>query len=519
MGTGIDKASVLAERYKENRGPLTAVLMGQPVQDKQLDAYSALRAMQILKETDRMALAQQARGFSGEQPSLAETAVMPDPQVAMMGAPVMRQQPQQAPVASQVMQAASGGLASMPTSDDDYCDGGIVAFASGGRPSSADYLKEAFANIPQPTSMEEREAGMTAQRDYVDKLYAPDRLAPFLEDIAKERQNLNAQDDKSLGYALLAASQAASAKPSTGRGLGALVPGLAAAGAAFGSEMQKFDKEKRDANRALRQSEMTLASAQQARDDGKTKEAISLFDKYDTQKQNSQKMLAEVNMKGAEIEKLKSDLARKTNREVFIDIQEVSKPDHDAQLVSESIALQLEKRVAFRRAMRKAVDNAKRLGCKGIKVRVSGRLNGAEIARSEWYLDGQLPLHTLRADVDYGFSEAFTTYGVIGVKVWIYKGEILGDFRKGNEPEPRRAPRRERGDRPERGGDRGERGGGRSADGRPPQLIAGGPPVQSAPPVVEPVTNRPIAPPMAPVQPSWKSESAPESGGEPDQKQ
>jgi len=303
MGTGIDKASVLAERYKENRGPLTAVLMGQPVQDKQLDAYSALRAMQILKETDRMALAQQARGFSGEQPSLAETAVMPDPQVAMMGAPVMRQQPQQAPVAPQVMQAASGGLASMPTSDDDYCDGGIVAFASGGRPSSADYLKEAFANIPQPTSMEEREAGMTAQRDYVDKLYAPDRLAPFLEDIAKERQNLNAQDDKSLGYALLAASQAASAKPSTGRGLGALVPGLAAAGAAFGSEMQKFEKEERDANRALRQSEMTLASAQQARDDGKTKEAISLFDKYDTQKQNSQKMLAEVNMKGAEIEK------------------------------------------------------------------------------------------------------------------------------------------------------------------------------------------------------------------------
>jgi small subunit ribosomal protein S3 len=226
-----------------------------------------------------------------------------------------------------------------------------------------------------------------------------------------------------------------------------------------------------------------------------------------------------IGRKGAEIEKLKSDLARKTNREVFIDIQEVSKPDHDAQLVSESIALQLEKRVAFRRAMRKAVDNAKRLGCKGIKVRVSGRLNGAEIARSEWYLDGQLPLHTLRADVDYGFSEAFTTYGVIGVKVWIYKGEILGDFRKGNEPEPRRAPRRERGDRPERGGDRGERGGGRSADGRPPQLIAGGPPVQSAPPVVEPVTNRPIAPPMAPVQPSWKSESAPESGGEPDQKQ
>ena len=101
------------------------------------------------------------------------------------------------------------------------------------------------------------------------------------------------------------------------------------------------------------------------------------------------------------------------------------KPELDAQLVSESIALQLEKRVAFRRAMRKAVDSALRFGCKGIKVRVSGRLNGAEIARSEWYLQGQLPLHTLRADIDYGFAEAHTTYGVIGIKTWMYKGEIL----------------------------------------------------------------------------------------------
>ena len=101
------------------------------------------------------------------------------------------------------------------------------------------------------------------------------------------------------------------------------------------------------------------------------------------------------------------------------------KPELDAQLVSESIALQLEKRVGFRRAMRKSVDSALRFGCKGIKVRVSGRLNGNEIARSEWYLQGRLPLHTLRADIEYGFSEARTTYGVIGVKCWIYKGEIL----------------------------------------------------------------------------------------------
>jgi len=132
-----------------------------------------------------------------------------------------------------------------------------------------------------------------------------------------------------------------------------------------------------------------------------------------------------IGRKGAEIEKLKTDLAKKTKREVFIDIQEVHKPELDAQLVAESIALQLEKRVAFRRAMRKAVDSALRFGCKGIKVRVSGRLNGAEIARSEWYLQGQLPLHTLRADVDYGFAQAYTTYGVIGVKTWIFRGEVL----------------------------------------------------------------------------------------------
>jgi len=147
-----------------------------------------------------------------------------------------------------------------------------------------------------------------------------------------------------------------------------------------------------------------------------------------------------IGRKGAEIEKLKQDMAKKTKREVFIDIQEVHKPELDAQLVSESIGLQLEKRVAFRRAMRKAVESALRFGARGIKVRVSGRLNGAEIARSEWSLDGQLPLHTLRADIDYGFSEAFTTYGAIGVKVWLYKGERLAP-RIGRE-EDYRTPRR-----------------------------------------------------------------------------
>ena len=130
-----------------------------------------------------------------------------------------------------------------------------------------------------------------------------------------------------------------------------------------------------------------------------------------------------IGRKGAEIDKLKQDVQKRTKREVHIDIQEVHRPELDATLVAESIALQLEKRVAFRRAMRKAVDSALRFGCKGIKVRVAGRLNGAEIARKEWYLQGRLPLQTLRADIDYGTAEANTTYGVIGVKCWVYQGE------------------------------------------------------------------------------------------------
>ena len=144
-----------------------------------------------------------------------------------------------------------------------------------------------------------------------------------------------------------------------------------------------------------------------------------------------------IGRKGAEIDKLKADLQKQTGREVFVDILEVHKPELDAQLVSEAIALQLEKRVGFRRAMRKSVDSALRFGCKGIKVRESGRLNGNEIARSEWYLQGRLPLHTLRADIDYGFSEAHTTYGKIGVKTWVYKGEILPTKRR--EPQAAKA--------------------------------------------------------------------------------
>ena len=130
-----------------------------------------------------------------------------------------------------------------------------------------------------------------------------------------------------------------------------------------------------------------------------------------------------IGKKGAEVDKLRDEIHKKTGRDVFVDIQEIEKPELDAQLVAESIALQLEKRVAFRRAMRKAVESALRFGAKGIRVRTAGRLGGAEIARSEWYLEGRLPLHTLRADIEYGFAEAHTTYGRIGVKTWIYRGE------------------------------------------------------------------------------------------------
>jgi small subunit ribosomal protein S3 len=133
-----------------------------------------------------------------------------------------------------------------------------------------------------------------------------------------------------------------------------------------------------------------------------------------------------IGRKGAEIDRLRQELQKRTGREVLpINIQEVHRPELNAQLVAESICLQLEKRVAFRRAMRKAVDSALRFGCKGIKVRCAGRLNGAEIARTEWYLQGRLPLHTLRADIDYGLAEAMTTYGIIGVKCWVFNGEIL----------------------------------------------------------------------------------------------
>jgi len=132
-----------------------------------------------------------------------------------------------------------------------------------------------------------------------------------------------------------------------------------------------------------------------------------------------------IGKKGAEIEKLKSELGKLTQKETFINIHEVRRPDLDAQLVAENVALQLERRVAFRRAMKEAVSRGMRMGAQGIKVHCSGRIGGAEIARSEWYREGRVPLHTLRADISYGLAEAKTTYGVIGVKVWVFRGEIL----------------------------------------------------------------------------------------------
>jgi small subunit ribosomal protein S3 len=131
-----------------------------------------------------------------------------------------------------------------------------------------------------------------------------------------------------------------------------------------------------------------------------------------------------IGKKGADIEKLRKELSEMTEGDVHLNIVEIRKPETDAQLVAENIAQQLERRIAFRRAMKRSMQSAVRLGAKGVRINVSGRLGGAEIARMEWYREGRVPLHTLRADIDYGFAEAHTTYGIIGVKTWVYRGDI-----------------------------------------------------------------------------------------------
>ena len=149
-----------------------------------------------------------------------------------------------------------------------------------------------------------------------------------------------------------------------------------------------------------------------------------------------------IGKRGEDIEKLKKEVSDVMGVPAHINVAEVRKPELDAQLVAESIAQQLERRIMFRRAMKRAVGNAMRLGALGIKVNVGGRLNGAEIARSEWYREGRVPLHTLRADIDYGTAEASTTYGIIGVKVWIYKGEVFDFSQVGQEKVEDVAPQR-----------------------------------------------------------------------------
>jgi small subunit ribosomal protein S3 len=129
--------------------------------------------------------------------------------------------------------------------------------------------------------------------------------------------------------------------------------------------------------------------------------------------------------KGSEIEKLRRELLRISDKDVIVDVKEIRKPEIDAQLVAENVAQQLERRIAFRRAMKKAVSSSLKSGAKGIRIATAGRLGGAEMARREWYREGRVPLHTLRADIDYGFAEARTTYGIIGIKVWVFKGEII----------------------------------------------------------------------------------------------
>ena len=188
-----------------------------------------------------------------------------------------------------------------------------------------------------------------------------------------------------------------------------------------------------------------------------------------------------IGKKGEDIENLKKELATRLGVPVAVNIEEVRKPEVDAQLIADSITQQLEKRIMFRRAMKRAMQNAMRLGAQGIKIMSSGRLNGIEIARTEWYREGRVPLHTLRADIDYGFSEAKTTYGVIGVKVWVYKGDTLGrtdapslDSTPRPEGEERRGPRGPRRDGDRRGGPGGDRRGPAGGRGGPRGGVSAG---------------------------------------------
>jgi small subunit ribosomal protein S3 len=207
-----------------------------------------------------------------------------------------------------------------------------------------------------------------------------------------------------------------------------------------------------------------------------------------------------IGKKGEDIENLKSELGRRLGVPVAVNIEEIRKPEVDAQLISESITQQLEKRIMFRRAMKRAMQNAMRLGAQGIKIMSSGRLNGIEIARCEWYREGRVPLHTLKADIDYGFSEAKTTYGVIGVKVWVYRGDRLAS----GETPAAAAPAAEE-DRRQRRPGRGAPGAGR---GRPERGAPRGEGAAPAP-AAAPAADAPKAPTVKRVR-----RAAPPAGGE-----
>ncbi len=207
-----------------------------------------------------------------------------------------------------------------------------------------------------------------------------------------------------------------------------------------------------------------------------------------------------IGKKGEDIESLKAELSKRLGVPVAVNIEEVRKPEIDAQLIADSITQQLEKRIMFRRAMKRAMQNAMRLGAQGIKIMSSGRLNGIEIARCEWYREGRVPLHTLKADIDYGFSEAKTTYGIIGVKVWVYRGDRLanGELAVTNKPESNEDDRRPRRNarpgapgapsgRGRPGGDRGPRQTGAPADGGDKPAVAG----DATKPAVKRVVRKP----------------------------
>jgi small subunit ribosomal protein S3 len=219
-----------------------------------------------------------------------------------------------------------------------------------------------------------------------------------------------------------------------------------------------------------------------------------------------------IGKKGEDIENLKAALTKLLNVPVAVNIEEVRKPEIDAQLIADSITQQLEKRIMFRRAMKRAMQNAMRLGAQGIKIMSSGRLNGIEIARCEWYREGRVPLHTLKADIDYGFSEAKTTYGVIGCKVWVYRGDRLANgeapvIPKTEGEDDRRGPRRPRpDDRGGRGAPRGNDRGGPRSDAAP-RADAGAPGAADATkPAVKRVMRKAAAPVVAPASTEGKGE-------------